>query len=173
MSRTKGSKNISQDTKATPPITGADETLKLPEKPKDNAMLFTMEQVQAMVNAAVNKAMEAKTAIPAIDDDGYWIAKCQCQSDIFGCIQAEQVIILSEENEKALKLGKYAEIKKDKNGMDFIVTYAHLVKPSQYVLQNIMAMGEEKAIDTGVCIIPMRQSQSLDEKKPFNLVSAK
>ena len=176
MSRTKGSKNIKQDTTITPataPITSADETLKVPEKPKENSMLFNMEQVQDMVNAAVAKALDGG-ANSHIDDTGYWQAITQCQSDIFGCIPADQVIRLSEEHEKTLKLGKFAETKIDKKtGKTVIVTYAHLKKPSQYLLRQITEMGEEKAVDEGLCIMPsMNQSQSLDEKKPFRLKSA-
>ena len=173
MSRTKGSKNISQDIKATAPITSADETLKVPEKPKENSMLFNMDQVQAMVNAAVAKALDGGAG-SHIDDTGYWQAITQCQSDIFGCIPADEIIRLSEEHEKTLKLGKFAESRVDaKTGKTVIVTYAHLKKPSQYLLRQITEMGEEKAVDEGLCIMPsMNQSQSLDEKKPFRLKSA-
>lgn len=137
---------------------------------------FSMSQVQGMIDASVAKALEGKDAPSHIDDTGYWQATCRCQSEIFGCIDPEQVIKLSEENEQSLKLGKYAEVRVNKKtGLEEKITFAHLVKPNQYTLQRIMQLGEEKAVGDGLILMPSlgMNSQSLDDKKPFKLVSAK
>ena len=171
MGRKKGSKNVE-----VPPIVDAPESTgaQANPEPSHKEPMIPLSQVQAMIAAEVAKQMEGNTGQP-IDDTGYWQAKERCQSEIFGCIDPDQIIRLSEENEKALKLGKFAEVRKDaKTGLDVIVTYAFLKKPAQHVLQRIMQMGEGSAADEGLLILPSpTQSQSLDEKKPFKLVSAK
>ena len=169
MGRPKGSKNTSENTPdsavTNPVVPAAKEAI--------TDKTFNITDVQAMVDAAVKKAMDGNTN-QTFDDTGYWMAKVKCQSEIFGCLEAEQIIRLSEENEKSLKLGKYAELKKDRNGNDMKVTFAHLVKPSQYAIQRIMQTGEERAAEEGLYILPApNASQSLDDKKPFKLVSAK
>ena len=61
-----------------------------------------------------------------------------------------------------------------KTGLEEKITFAHLVKPNQFTLQRIMQQGEEKAVGDGLVIMPsLNTSQSLDDKKPFKLVSAK
>lgn len=136
-----------------------------------------LSDVQAMIDASIAKDRETRGDGPikaAIDDTGYWQSTCECQSEIFGCIKGATLIWLSDENERALKLGKYAEIKKDpKTGLDIVLTFAHLKKPNQHTLQNVMQSGEEREADEGLHIFaPTNVSQSLDDKKPFKLVSS-
>ena len=171
MNRTKGSKNVPIPDSVT--LNQVDPTGK--EAITDKTFTMTEVQLKTMVDASVAKALEGKDAPTHIDDTGYWQATCRCQSEIFGCIDPEQVIKLDEENEKALKLGKFAEVRVNKKtGLEEKITFAHLVKPNQFVLQRIMQQGEEKAVGDGLVIMPsLNHSQSLDEKKPFKLVSAK
>lgn len=171
MGRTKGSKNTPIPDSVT--LNQADPTAK--EAVTDKTFTMTESQFQAKIDASVAKALESKDAPSHIDDTGYWQATCRCQSEIFGCIDPEQVIKLSEENEQALKLGKYAEVRVNKKtGLEEKITFAHLVKPNQYTLQRIMQLGEEKAVGDGLVLMPSENtSQSLDDKKPFKLVSAK
>jgi hypothetical protein len=171
MGRTKGSKNVPIPDSVT--LNQAEPTAK--EAITDKTFTMTESQLKTMVDASVAKALEGKDTPSHIDDTGYWQATCRCQSEIFGCIDPEQVIKLDEENEKALKLGKFAEIRiNKKTGLEEKITFAHLVKPNQFVLQRIMQEGEEKAVGDGLVIMPsLNHSQSLDEKKPFKLVSAK
>ena len=170
MGRPKGSKNTTEnapDSMALDPVVNTGK-----EAVTDK--MFNLAEVQAMVDKAVTKAMLDKSGITALDDTGYWMAKVKCQSEIFGCLEPEQIIRLSDENERSLKLGKYAEMKQDKNGTVVKVTYGNMVKPSQYTLQRIMQTGEERAAEEGLYILPApNASQSLDDKKPFKLVSAK
>lgn len=173
MGRPKGStnktENIPESKVVNPVVPEAKEAV------TDKTFTMTESQLQDKIDASVAKALEGKDTPTHIDDTGYWQATCRCQSEIFGCIEPEQVIKLSEENEKALKLGQFAELRVNKKtGLEEKITFAHLVKPTQYTLQRIMQLGEEKAVGDGLVLMPSENtSQSLDEKKPFKLVSAK
>lgn len=140
---------------------------------EDPILKITHAQLQAMISEAVKTAVDKITTPEAIDDTGYWQAKCECQSEFFGCLPAGKVIKLDEAIERKLKLGKFAETIKDPNtGKDIAVTYAHLEKPSTYTIQRIIGLGDGQAVDDGILIMPsLTINQSLSEKMPFRLVS--
>jgi phosphate uptake regulator len=100
---------------------------------------------------------------------GYWKATCKCLPLNIE-LDADRIIKLNEEQEKELKLGKFAETVKDQNtGKEVVISFAHLVKPSKRDLERIDE-NEAKAIEDGFVIYPPQfHSQSLDEKQPFRL----
>jgi len=132
--------------------------------PSEGTITMTRSELKALIAEEVQRGIADSNTVKNIDDTGYWQATCKCQGEIFGCIEADRIIFLDEEKEKALQLGKYEDSNRDKR-------YPRIFKkPSQYDLQRAIRDGEVNPEEGLAVLPPLTRNDSLDpERQPFAL----